>query len=111
MNLKQSIQNAYDHVHAPADVTERLKQELYQKDLEEERDEVTYQAAGPQKPAIGRYFVYIAASLLLCAGGVLAAWSMQSQRVDLNPGRPIPGTVTTVTDSMPETTEPTDVQN
>ena len=111
MNLKQSIKDAYDHVHTPADVTERLKQELYQKGLEEENDEVTYQAAEPQKPAIGRYFLYIAASLLLCAGGVLAAWSMQSQRVDFNPGKPTPGTVTTVTESVQETTEPTDVQN
>lgn len=102
MNMRKDIKNAFDSVHAPDDLLERLKQELYQKDCHEELEEICEVTEAP-KPQIGRYVTYIAAALALCVGCGLSVWSLRDNPSPLNPQTSVPVVMTTE-----ETTESTD---
>ena len=85
MNLRQKLQSAYDPVHAPEDVTERLKQELYQKDINGDAETEISIVREKKRPPLMQYAVSIAAVLALCCG---AGWLWQYARQNRNPIRP-----------------------
>ncbi|HAJ96836.1 MAG TPA: hypothetical protein DCO72_03780 [Ruminococcus sp.] len=85
MSLKKQIKKAYNGVHAPEDLTERLKQELYQKDFEENSDFEEYQEETPQRPAFLKYLVYIAAMTAIGIGCVSALNYIEQFRTDFRP--------------------------
>ena len=66
MNLHKEIKQAYQHIRVPDDVTERLKQELYQKDFCAVKREKRVKSAGNlfickgKKPAteVDTYFFF-----------------------------------------------------
>ncbi len=85
MSLKKQIKKAYNGVHAPEDLTERLKQELYQKDFEENSDFEEYQEETPQRPAFLKYLIYIAAMTAIGIGCVSALNYIEQFRTDFRP--------------------------
>ncbi len=101
MSLKRDIQSAYDQVHAPEEVIERMKRELREKDLRGcmEESTLTPEAARPQ---FWRYAVYVAAVFAVFGCGVLAWQSVQDKRVELHPGSQVQETLTT--SSIPDVT-------
>lgn len=107
MSLHREIKNAYDQVHAPDELVERLKQELYQKDFHEDAEEVTWQVTEAPRFHIGKYFAYIAATLVLCVGCGAAVWSLKT--VDMQPGTNVTSnySVTETEETTEETTETT----
>lgn len=94
MNMHKDIKNAFDNVHAPDDLVERLKQELYQKDCHEELEEICEVTEAP-KPQIWKYTAYIAAALALCVGCGLSVWSLRDNPSPLNPQTSVPVVTTT----------------
>ncbi len=102
MNIEKEIRNAFDQVHAPETVTERMKQELYQKDFHEEAEEITCQAEDAPKRSLWRYSVYVAAAVAICVGCGFTAWNMRSEQSNFNPSTTVPVAV----ESEEETTEP-----
>ncbi len=94
MNMRKDIKNAFGSVHAPDDLVERLKQELYQKDCHEELEEICEATEAP-KPQIWRYITYIAAALALCVGCGLSVWSLRDNPSPLNPQTSVPVVTTT----------------
>lgn len=94
MSVRKHIQNAYDKVHAPEDVIERMKQELYQKDLHEDAEHEIYRVEEARRPEIGKYLLYIAAVFAVCIGGGLAWNSIQQNRVDFHPGQAVQTEIT-----------------
>ncbi len=110
MSLHKEIKNAYDQVHAPDALVERMKQELYQKDFHEEADEMTWQVAEAPKRSprsFAHIFAYVAATLVLCAGSGMAVWHMRDQMTDFHPGTNVPMDVSSTSDTMTDTTEET----
>lgn len=110
MSLRKEIKNAYDPVHAPDALVERMKQELYQKDFHEEADEMTWQVAEAPKrnPRSFAYiFAYIAATLVLCAGCGMAVWRMRDQMTDFHPSSHVPVDASSASDTVTDTTEET----
>ncbi len=99
MNMRKEIQNAFDKVHAPDELVERMKQELYQKDFHCETDEITFQVSEAPRRHIWRYMAYIAAAFALCIGCGVSVMNMHE-----NPFNPASPVVTTTE----ETTESTD---
>ena len=99
MNMRKEIQNAFDKVHAPDELVERMKQDLYQKDLHEDVEEYTFQVTEAPRRHIWRYMAYIAAALALCIGCGVSVMNMRD-----NPFNPASNVVTTTED----TTETTD---
>ncbi len=104
MNMHKEIKEAFGAVHAPEDVTERLKQDLYQMDLHENAEEMTCQAAQAPKGRFLRYPLYAAAAVALCVGCGLSLWSIQELENPLKPASTVPVVSTTAPE---ETTEPT----
>ena len=72
MSIKRKIRNAYDSVHAPEDVAERMKQELYQMDWNHDAEHEIYRI----EPAMA----------LVCTGMGLAFRKAQEYRNDFHPG-------------------------
>ncbi|MBE6848333.1 MAG: hypothetical protein E7502_00285 [Ruminococcus sp.] len=107
MNMHDEIKKAFDSVHAPDELVERMKQELYQKDCHEEIEEVFEVAQMPRR-TIGRYTAYIAASLALCVLCGVSIWNLRGNTVPLNPGTTVPA-MTTETEETTETTNPDEV--
>ncbi len=105
MELKHEIKAAYDQVHAPDAAVEKIKQELYQKDLYEDADEAVFEADVKKSPSAAKYFLYIAASLALCTGCILSVWGLHSQMTPFTPAST--GMSSTVTTTVTESTEPT----
>ena len=85
MSLKKQIKKAYNGVHAPEDLAERIKQEFYQKDFQEDFDLDEYQEDTPQRPAFLKYLVYIAAMTAIGIGCVSALNYMEQFRTDFRP--------------------------
>lgn len=104
MSMRKEIRNAFDQVHAPEDLTERLKQELYQKDFHEDADEMTWQVAEAPKRQLWRYPMYAAAVAAICVGCGLSVWSLRDQQTDFNPSTTVP--VAVDSEYEEETTEP-----
>ncbi len=101
MNMRNEIRHAFDKVHAPDELVERMKQELYQKDFHEELDEVVCEVAEAPRRHILRYVMYTAASLTLCIVCGFSVWSLRDHPNPINPGSQV---VSTPTEN---TTEPT----
>lgn len=106
MKLKKDIKQAFDQVHAPDALVERLKQELYQKDFYEDADEVTWQVEEAPRRHFGKYFAYIAATFILCAGCGMAVWSLNT--VEIQPGSQV-SSVSPVQDTEPTTEASTEI--
>lgn len=81
MNLRKEIRQAYDRVHVPEDVSERLKQELYQKDFHEEEEfsEIFQMEEYPERQW-GKYLGFIAASVMLGVSIGVSMWNMLDNR-------------------------------
>lgn len=103
--MKKEIRQAFDQVHAPDALVERLKQELYQKDFYEDADEVTWQVEEAPRRQFGKYFAYIAATLMLCVGCGMAVWSLNT--VEIQPGSQV-SNVSPVQETEPTTEETTE---
>ncbi len=103
MNMHKKIKNAFDSVHAPDELVERMKQELYQMDFHEDAEEMTCEAAEAPRRHFWQYALYVAASLALCIGCGLSVWSLRDSGEPLNPGTTVP----VVTSTTEETTEST----
>lgn len=90
MSLQHEIKQAYDAVHAPDALTERLKQELYRSDLRDEAELLTCEVteAPKRRPllAAAKGIAFVAASLALCIGCGFAVWGLRDQVVDFHPG-------------------------
>lgn len=113
MSLHKDIKNAYDQVHAPDALVERMKQELYQKDFhEEEADEMTWLVTEAPRMRIGKYFAYVAATLVLCAGCGMAVWNMRDQMGEFHPGSAVNSSynVPETEDTTEETTQPVNTE-
>ncbi len=91
MSLKKKIKNAYHGVHAPEDLTERIKREFYQKDFQEDFDFDEYQEETPERPAFLKYIVYIAAMTAIGIGCVSALNYMEQFRTDFRPASKVNG--------------------
>lgn len=102
MNMRDEIKNAFDSVHAPEELVERMKQELYQKDCHEEIEEICEVEEAPRR-RIWHYAAYIAASLALCVGCGLSVWNLRDNAGPLNPSTTVPA-MTTMTEETTETT-------
>lgn len=86
MNLRNKLKSAYDQVHAPEDVTDRLKQELYQKDLNGDAETEVFLVEEAKRPAVGQYVLYIAAVFALCLCVGIFWKNIQGSRNILHPG-------------------------
>ncbi len=106
MNMRDEIKNAFNSVHAPEELVERMKQELYQKDCHEEIEEIYEVAEAPRRPT-WRYAAYIAASLALCIGCGVSVWNLRGNTAPLNPGTTVPA-MTTATEET--TTAPDEMK-
>lgn len=104
MNMHKEIKEAFGRVHAPEDVTERLKQDLYQMDLNENAEEMTCEVQEASNRHFLRYPLYAAAAVALCVGCGLSLWSMRELENPLKPASTVPVVSTTTAE---ETTEPT----
>ncbi len=107
MNMHDEIRKAFDSVHAPDELVERMKQELYQKDCHEEIEEIYEVAEAPRRP-VWRYAAYIAASLALCIGCGVSVWNLRDNTAPLNPGTTVPAMTTTATEET--TTAPEEMK-
>lgn len=94
MNMRNEIKNAFDSVHAPEELVERMKQELYQKDCHEELEEICEVTEAP-RPQIWRYAAYVAAALALCIGCGFSVWNLRDNPSPLNPQTSVPIVTTT----------------
>ena len=109
MSLRDEIRRAYDDVKAPDELTERIKRDLYQKDISDDAEQETFLVEEAPRPAVGRYLAFIAASVMLCAGFGYAAWrGMQDNVNELNPRSSVPIETAAVTEETTETTAPAD---
>lgn len=97
MSMRKDIQNAFDKVHAPDELVERMKQELYQKDLHEDIEEITFSVKQAPRRNYLRGFAIVAAALALCIGCGVSVLSLRE-----NPFNPASSVVATTE----ETTEP-----
>ena len=97
MSMRKDIQNAFDNVHAPDELVERMKQELYQKDLHEDIEEITFTVKQAPRRNYLRYFAFVAAALALCIGCGVSVLNLRE-----NPFKPASPVVATTE----ETTEP-----
>ncbi len=102
MSLHKEIRDAYDQVHAPDAVVERMKQELYQKGFHEDAEEVTWQVSEAPRLHIGRYAAYVAAVLTLTVGCGMAVWGLN--KAELKPGKNVNSSYI-VTDTTEAATE------
>lgn len=107
MNMHDEIKKAFNSVHAPDELVERMKQELYQKDCHEEIEEIYEVTEAPRRP-IWRYAAYIAASLALCIGCGVSVWNLRDNTAPLNPGTTVPAMTTTETEET--TTAPEEIK-
>lgn len=89
MSLKNQIHDAYDKVHAPEEVIERLKQELHRKETSEDAEHEIYRVARRTRPHIGGHILYIAAVVAVCIGAGAAWQSVQQYRNPIRPGMAI----------------------
>ncbi len=110
MNLRKEIKQAYNQIHVPADVSERLKQELYQKDFREEEFTEIFQTEEETRPRSGKYFGFIAAALVLGIGIGSTVWSMLANRSEkvFNPAATVPVEITATETTEETTTAPPD---
>ena len=107
MSLRDEICRAYDDVKAPDELTERIKRDLYQKDISDDAEQETFLVEEAPRPAVGRYLAFIAASVMLCAGFGYAAWrGMRDNVNELNPRSSVPIETAAVTEETTETTAP-----
>ena len=97
MSMRKDIQNAFDNVHAPDELVERMKQELYQKDLHEDIEEITFSVKQAPRRNYLRGFAIVAAALALCIGCGVSVLSLREN--PFNPASPVVATTE-------ETTEP-----
>jgi len=104
MNMRNEIKNAFNSVHAPEELVERMKQELYQKDCHEELVEICEVEEAP-RPQIWRYAAYIAAALALCIGCGFSVLSLRDNPSPLNPQTSVPIMTTTEETTESDTTE------
>ncbi|MBD5143874.1 MAG: hypothetical protein K2K06_00095 [Oscillospiraceae bacterium] len=106
MNLHKEIKNAYRSIQVSDAMTERLKQELYQKDFHEEDAETFIVEEAPKIP-IFKYFGFAVACVAMGIGIGASMFHMLSQRNDniLNPSSTVPVEIT-VTETTEEPTEP-----
>ena len=102
MSMKHEIQNAFDTIHAPEGFAERMKQELYQKDFHESGEEMVFHVTEAPKRSFGRYVAFSAALLVMCVGGGLSIWKLNTQVDPMNPQTYV---VSSVDDTVEETTE------
>ncbi|MBR0484321.1 MAG: hypothetical protein IJJ69_06025, partial [Oscillospiraceae bacterium] len=63
-------------------VTERLKQELYQKDFHEEEFTDFFQEELPQKTLFGKYFGFLSAVAVLSVCIGVSLWNLSAQRTN-----------------------------
>lgn len=108
MNLRKEIHQAYDTVQVPKEVTERLKQQLYQKDFyqEEEVEIEEFDMQTPPKKPILKYFCVgaAAAGMIVCMS--LSIWHILNQHANeaFRPASTVPIEIVT-TEETTETTE------
>ena len=106
MNLHKEIKQAYRNIRVPDDVTERLKQELYQKDFREEDFTELLPEEEPQKAPFGKYFGFLSAVAVLgvCIG--ISLWNLSAHRADevFQPSATVPVEIT-VTETTETSTE------
>lgn len=101
MNMSDEIKRAFDSVHAPEELVERMKQELYQKDFHDSGEEMVCQAVQVPRQHFWRYAAFVAAVFVMCAGCGLSVWRLNSQVSDFDPHTGVSGV------SDPDETEPT----
>lgn len=113
MNMRKKIKHAYDQIHVSEEFTERLKQEIYQKDFHEPEEAFSefFQVEEAPKRQIGRYMGFLAASLVMGAGIGISMWNMLDCRNNevFNPAATVPVQIreieTTAAESETEETE------
>ncbi len=104
MNLRKEIHQAYDHIHVPEEVSEKLKQELYQKDFrEEELGEFQEEIFSGKRS--GKYLSFVAASIILGVTVSVTMWGMLDHRSEdvLKPAATVPVEYTSETETPTET--------
>lgn len=107
MSLRDEIRRAYDEVKAPDALTERIKRDLYQKDISDDAEQETFLVEEAPRPAVGRYLAFIAATVVLCTGfGAAAWWGMRENANELTPRASVPIETVTATEETTETTAP-----
>ena len=108
MNLRKKIHQAYDNIQVPEEVSERLKQQLYQKDFyqEEEPETEAFDMQTPEKRPILKYFGVgvAAAGMILCMS--LSIWHILNEHTNeiFRPASTVPIEIV-VTEETTETTE------
>ena len=86
MSMNTRIHEAYDKVHAPEEVVERLKHEIISKNTSEDAEHEIFRVSRRSRPQISGYLVYFAAVFVLCIGGVTAWKSIQQYKNPIHPG-------------------------
>ena len=104
MNLRKEIKQTYDQIHVPEEVSERLKQKLYQRDFPEDPETETEEWT-PVRHRTDWGLVSAVAVLCIVVG--VSAWSLFQNRNDTNfhPGSAVPAEIST-TETTEESTEP-----
>ena len=107
--MRKEIKHAYDNIHVSDEMTERLKQELYQKDFHEDEISETFEVQEAPRWQFGKYFGFIAASIVFGVGIGISMWGMLESRSEqvLNPKSTVPVEITAPAPDTPEETEET----
>ena len=99
MSLEKKIKSAYDSVHAPDALTERLKQELYQQDFREADIVGGIVEEAPRRSPVRLLWqgtAFVAASVLIFAGLGIGVRMMRDRVETFHPGTAVsaPASVT-----------------
>jgi len=78
--MRNEIKHAYDNLHVSDEMTERLKRELYQKDFHEDEITEIFQVEEAPRRQFGKYFGFLAASVVLCVSIGVSVWTMIQNR-------------------------------
>lgn len=103
MSMRKDIQNAFDNVHAPDELVERMKQELYQKDMHEDIEEITFDVKEAPRRNYLRNFGIVAAALAVCIGCGITV--LQLRENPLKPASPVVPTTEATTEAESMTAE------
>ncbi|MBE6876566.1 MAG: hypothetical protein E7496_07570 [Ruminococcus sp.] len=107
MNMRKEIKQAYQHIHVSDDMTERMKQELYQKDFHEEEFTENFQEDEIPQSLLRKHFGFLSAVAVLgiCIG--ICLWNLSAYRQEevFQPSATVPVEKIAVTETTEESTE------
>ncbi len=105
MSIRREIKTAFDTIHAPEDLVESMKQDLYQKDFHEDDEEAVSGVSQVTRRSYKRFLLYGAACAAICLVCGFSLWSLKNNQNDFCPGGPV--VVEPTTEEEPSDTDAT----